>query len=154
MVHKSEASLAGGTLEAELHSANLDIDRAIELGPNTRIENGGTQASHTGASLVAGMNFGEEFHHGPFASLTWQKVQVDGYREESNYSTSMWFGDFERKSTVGRLGYQDYTRVGDIFAMLLKDEEGHVEWLESQLHQIKELGYETYLSNQTEGSKS
>ena len=95
---------AGLTLSAG--SANLDIDRAIELGPNTRIESGGTQASHTGASLVAGMNFGDEFHHGPFASLTWQKVQVDGYREESNFSTSMWFGDFERKSTVGRLGYQ------------------------------------------------
>jgi bacterioferritin len=36
----------------------------------------------------------------------------------------------------------------DLFARLLKDEEGHVDWLESQLHQIKEIGYERYLSQQ------
>jgi bacterioferritin len=41
----------------------------------------------------------------------------------------------------------------ELFSLLLKDEEEHVEWLESQLHQMKELGYETYLSNQTEGEK-
>ena len=41
----------------------------------------------------------------------------------------------------------------DLFSFLLKDEEQHVEWLEMQLHQIKELGYETYLSNQAEGQK-
>ena len=36
----------------------------------------------------------------------------------------------------------------DLFVRLLKDEEGHVDWLEAQLHQIKELGYERYLSVQ------
>ena len=41
----------------------------------------------------------------------------------------------------------------DLFALLLKDEEHHVEWLEAQLHQIKELGYETYLSNQADGAR-
>ncbi len=41
----------------------------------------------------------------------------------------------------------------ELFSLLLKDEELHVEWLEAQLHQIKELGYETYLSNQTAGEK-
>jgi bacterioferritin len=38
----------------------------------------------------------------------------------------------------------------DLFVRLLKDEEGHVDWLESQLHQIKEIGYERYLITQTE----
>jgi bacterioferritin len=41
----------------------------------------------------------------------------------------------------------------DLFSRLLKDEEEHVDWLEAQLHQIKEIGYERYLSNQTEGAK-
>jgi bacterioferritin len=41
----------------------------------------------------------------------------------------------------------------EIFSTLLKDEEMHVDWLEAQLHQIGEMGYERYLSNQTEGSK-
>jgi len=36
----------------------------------------------------------------------------------------------------------------DLFVRLLKDEEGHVDWLEAQVHQMKELGYERYLSQQ------
>jgi bacterioferritin len=41
----------------------------------------------------------------------------------------------------------------ELFSTLLKDEEMHVDWLEAQLHQIKEMGYERYLSNQTQGPK-
>ena len=36
----------------------------------------------------------------------------------------------------------------DLLVQLLKDEEGHVDWLEAQVHQIKELGYERYLTQQ------
>jgi bacterioferritin len=36
----------------------------------------------------------------------------------------------------------------ELFERLLKDEEAHVDWLEAQLHQIKEIGYERYLSQQ------
>ena len=36
----------------------------------------------------------------------------------------------------------------ELFERILKEEEGHVDWLEAQLHQIKELGYERYLSQQ------
>jgi len=36
----------------------------------------------------------------------------------------------------------------ELFERLLKDEEEHVDWLEAQLHQIEELGYERYLSQQ------
>ncbi|MGB7435823.1 MAG: bacterioferritin [Candidatus Acidiferrum sp.] len=36
----------------------------------------------------------------------------------------------------------------DLFVQLLKDEEGHVDWLEAQMHMIKELGYERYLTMQ------
>jgi bacterioferritin len=35
-----------------------------------------------------------------------------------------------------------------LFEKLLKDEEAHADWLEAQLHQIKEIGYERYLSQQ------
>jgi len=38
----------------------------------------------------------------------------------------------------------------DLFVKLLKDEEGHVDWLEAQLHKIEEIGYERYLITQTE----
>jgi bacterioferritin len=36
----------------------------------------------------------------------------------------------------------------DLFVLLLKDEEDHVDFLEAQMHQIKELGYERYLTMQ------
>ena len=36
----------------------------------------------------------------------------------------------------------------ELFERLLKDEEGHVDWIEAQMHQIGELGYERYLSQQ------
>src|SRR5229473_1164158 len=41
----------------------------------------------------------------------------------------------------------------ELFEKILKDEEAHVDWLEAQLHMIKEMGYERYLSRQmrTEG---
>ena len=41
----------------------------------------------------------------------------------------------------------------ELFSRLLKDEEEHVDWLEAQLHQIQEMGYERYLSNQTGDNK-
>ncbi len=40
-----------------------------------------------------------------------------------------------------------------LFTELLKDEEEHTDWLEAQLHQIKEMGYERYLSLQVDGPK-
>jgi bacterioferritin len=36
----------------------------------------------------------------------------------------------------------------ELFERLLKSEEEHVDWLEAQLHQIKEMGYERYLGQQ------
>jgi bacterioferritin len=36
----------------------------------------------------------------------------------------------------------------ELFERLLRDEEAHVDWLEAQVHQIRELGYERYLSQQ------
>ena len=36
----------------------------------------------------------------------------------------------------------------DLFVRLLKDEEGHVDWLEAQMHLMEELGYERYLTMQ------
>jgi len=41
----------------------------------------------------------------------------------------------------------------ELLERLLKDEEEHVDWLEAQLHQIQELGYERYLSQQIREEK-
>ena len=41
----------------------------------------------------------------------------------------------------------------DLFQRLLKDEEAHADWREAQLHQIQEIGYERFLSQQVGDGK-
>ncbi len=36
----------------------------------------------------------------------------------------------------------------DLLAAILKDEEGHVDWLEAQVKQIEQMGYQNYLATQ------
>jgi bacterioferritin len=52
---------------------------------------------------------------------------------------------------VSRDAGDDVSR--DLFSLLLRDEEVHIDWVETQLHQIQEMGYERYLSMQLEGEK-
>jgi bacterioferritin len=58
---------------------------------------------------------------------------------------------YNKAVQIAREAADDQSR--ELFSKLLKDEEEHVDWLEAQLHQIQEMGYERYLSNQTAGSK-
>ena len=60
-------------------------------------------------------------------------------------------GMYNTAIKVSRDAGDDVSR--ELFSFLLKDEELHVDWLEAQLHQIKEIGYERYLSNQVEGEE-
>ncbi|MDX1980982.1 MAG: bacterioferritin [Bryobacteraceae bacterium] len=39
----------------------------------------------------------------------------------------------------------------ELFEKILVDEEHHVDFLEAQLHQIQEMGYENYLAQQIKG---
>jgi len=50
---------------------------------------------------------------------------------------------------VAREAGDDISR--ELFTKLLKDEEAHIDWLEAQLHQIEEIGYERYLALHVEG---
>lgn len=50
---------------------------------------------------------------------------------------------------VARAQADNGTRA--LLEQILKDEEEHVDWLEAQLHQIKEMGAENYLAQQIEG---
>lgn len=36
----------------------------------------------------------------------------------------------------------------ELLEHMVVDEEHHIDWIESQLHQIKEVGYENYLAQQ------
>jgi bacterioferritin len=39
----------------------------------------------------------------------------------------------------------------ELLEHILVDEETHVDWIETQLHQIEEVGYQNYLAQQIEG---
>ena len=41
----------------------------------------------------------------------------------------------------------------DLLMVILKDEEEHVDWLEAQSQNIKDMGVENYLAQQMEGEK-
>src|SRR5688500_7588547 len=58
---------------------------------------------------------------------------------------------YNKAIQVAREAGDDSSR--DLCSKLLQDEAEHVALLGAQLHQIKEMGYERYLSNQTEGPK-
>jgi bacterioferritin len=60
-------------------------------------------------------------------------------------------GLYNRASQVARDERDNASR--ELFDRILKDEEDHVDWLEAQLHQIHEIGYERYLSQQIREEK-
>jgi len=55
-------------------------------------------------------------------------------------------GMYNRSVQVARDEGDNASR--ELFERLLRDEEEHVDWLEAQMHQIGEMGYERYLSQQ------
>ena len=102
-------TFGGGHIDAiaSAGSNSLDIDRAIVMGPTVRTESGSTDAKHMAFELGGGYLFeAGSLRHGPFASATWQKIDVNGYAEDGTDSTSMWFSDFTRKSLIGRIGWE------------------------------------------------
>src|SRR5690242_4607169 len=60
-------------------------------------------------------------------------------------------GMYNRAVQVSREEGDNASR--ELFERLLKNEEEHVDWLEAQLHQIREMGYERYLSQQIREEK-
>lgn len=55
-------------------------------------------------------------------------------------------GMYNRLAEMARHESDNASR--ELFDRLLRDEEEHVDFLEAQVHQMKELGYERYLSQQ------
>ena len=84
-----------------------DIERHITLGAMQRTESGKADGSHLGAGLTGGwwFEFGS-LRTGPFATAEWQTVKVNGYSENGNDSTAMWFGRQQRDALIGSLGWR------------------------------------------------
>lgn len=58
-------------------------------------------------------------------------------------------GAVEMYNRFARLAAEEGDNASrELFERLLRDEELHLDWLEAQIHQIGEMGYERYLSQQ------
>ncbi|MEO8999663.1 MAG: autotransporter domain-containing protein [Rhodanobacter sp.] len=84
-----------------------NINRRIDLGSMRRTESGKADGSHLGAGLTGGwwFDFGS-LRTGPFANLEWQTAKVNGYSENGNDSSAMWFGNQQRDALIGTLGWR------------------------------------------------
>jgi bacterioferritin len=79
------------------------------------------------------------------------KLTVGGnVREMIENDLALELGAVEQYNTAVQIATQEKDNGSrDLLVKLLKDEEEHVDWLEAQVHQIKEMGYERYLSLQS-----
>jgi outer membrane lipase/esterase len=104
-----------GYIAATLSGGNdsFDLERHIQLGTMDRIETANTDARRVGFALGGAWQFGgDSFRHGPFADITWQQIDVNGFSEDSGDATAMTFDDYDRDSLVSRIGYQAHGVAG------------------------------------------
>jgi outer membrane lipase/esterase len=84
-----------------------NIDRRIYLGAAQRTETGKADGSHLGGGITGGWWFHfDSLRTGPFATVEWQTVKVNGYNENGQDSTAMWFGRQQRDALVGSVGWR------------------------------------------------
>ncbi|HEX7342350.1 MAG TPA: autotransporter domain-containing protein [Rhodanobacteraceae bacterium] len=100
----------GGYIGGHVGFAQLsynNINRRFQIGALTRNETGQTGGSQLMAGLTGGWLFGSKtIGTGPYAGLQWQRIRVDGYNEDGDDSSAMWFGHQQRNAVVGTLGWQ------------------------------------------------
>ncbi|MBD8882185.1 MULTISPECIES: autotransporter domain-containing protein [Rhodanobacter] len=84
-----------------------DIDRRIQIGTALRTETGSADGSHLGGGLTGGWWFDvSSLRTGPFANLEWETIKINGYNEDGDDSTAMWFGRQQRNALIGTLGWR------------------------------------------------
>lgn len=99
-----------GWIEASVSHGRLaydDIRRNIVIGPSVRSEFSDTSGKHLALGVGGGWWFeADGWRHGPFADLSWQRVQVDAFAEGGSDATAMTFGRQHVRSLLGTLGWQ------------------------------------------------
>jgi outer membrane lipase/esterase len=84
-----------------------DINRSLQIGAMHRTETAKADGTHLGGGLTGGWWFDlGGLRTGPFANVEWQTAKVDGYAENGNDSSAMWFGRQQRDALIGTLGWR------------------------------------------------
>jgi len=94
--------------QASYTQVKYDIDRAVRIGPMTRVHSGSPDGSNLSVGASAGWDFGDgAFRHGPVLALLSQQIDVDGYAEsDPELSSSLAYPDQSFDSLVGSAGWQ------------------------------------------------
>jgi outer membrane lipase/esterase len=77
------------------------------LGTALRTETAKADGNHLGGGVTGGYWFDmSTLRSGPFATVEWQTVKVNGFNEAGNASTAMWFGSQQRDSLLSVVGWR------------------------------------------------
>ena len=94
---------------------DFDVDRDVQLGPVIRRHSGSPGGKNLTAAANVGWDFGDgALRQGPVLSLTAQRIDVDGYREnDPDLSTSLAYRDQRFNSLIGSAGWQASYAIND-----------------------------------------
>ena len=94
---------------------SYEVDRAVHLGPATRIHSGSPDGDNLSIGASAGWNFEHgALSHGPVLSVLSQKISVDGYAEtDPTLSTSLAYPQQDFDSLIGSAGWQASYAIND-----------------------------------------
>lgn len=91
-----------------------DVDRQVHLGPATRTHSGSPDGDNLSLGVSAGWNMEHgKLTHGPVLSVLSQKIEVDGYAEDSTLSTALSYPQQDYDSLLASLGWQSSYAISD-----------------------------------------
>jgi len=86
---------------------DYDTTRNIVLGPTTRTETGSTTGYQTVGRLLGGYWFKyQDWDHGPFLKVTYERIVVRQFSENGSDSTALTYYQQNNDATWSSLGYQ------------------------------------------------
>jgi outer membrane lipase/esterase len=84
-----------------------NVNRVFMIGNYRTHESGKTDGSYVGLGLHGGYWFDVgALKTGPFANFEYQNIKIDGYSENGNDATAMWFGRQQRNAVISTLGWR------------------------------------------------
>ena len=94
---------------------SYDVDRAVHIGPATRIHSGSPDGDNLTIGASTGWNFDHgALKHGPVLSILSQQISVDGYAEtDPALSTSLAYPQQDFDSLIGSVGWQVSYAIND-----------------------------------------
>ncbi|WP_147652540.1 autotransporter domain-containing protein [Vulcaniibacterium gelatinicum] len=92
----------------------FDVEREVHLGPATRVHRGSPDGDNLTVAASAGWEFGgERLRHGPVLAVISQRIEVDGYAEDSTESTALAYPEQAFDSLIGSIGWQASYAIHD-----------------------------------------